>query len=129
MAANKAQGQWFSVFLIALTVVCFGVATFAGGLGKLALIVGIIGLALCMWKFLQIKPLEGKVSLEVQPAITKLIGVAMALLGWVIVLFGIHLSVSVGGRLVTTVIGLVVSFIGVLYILPVACNKNAIWKS
>jgi hypothetical protein len=45
------------------------------------------------------------------------------------VLFGLHLTPSVTGRMVSTIIGLLVSLFGILVILPIAANKNAIWKS
>jgi uncharacterized membrane protein YgaE (UPF0421/DUF939 family) len=59
----------------------------------------------------------------------KLAGVAAALLGWLIVLFGLHLTASVSGRMTTTIIGFAISLAGVLYFLPTASSKNAIWKS
>ena len=59
----------------------------------------------------------------------KLVGVLVTLLGWVVVLFGMHLTPSVGGRLVITLVGLVIILAGVIGILPTACNKNAIWKA
>jgi hypothetical protein len=129
MAASKGQGQSLSVFLIGLTAACAGVAAFSTGVGKLALLVGIVLLAVSLWRFIQLKPLEGKIALKPQPAVAKLIGVVVVLLGWVVVLFGLHLTPSVGGRLATSILGLVISLAGVLYILPTACNKNAIWKA
>ena len=56
-------------------------------------------------------------------------GVAAAVLGWLIVLFGLHLAGSVSGRMATTILGLAISLVGVLVILPSAANKNAIWKA
>lgn len=129
MAANKQQGQWFGLFLAGLTAVCGGIAGFSSGLGKLGVLLGIVVLAASLWKFLKLKPLEGKVALGSQPAAMKLVGVIVTLLGWVVVLFGLHLTPSVGGRLVVAVVGLIVSLVGVLFILPAACNKNAIWKA
>jgi hypothetical protein len=129
MAANKQQGQWFGLFLAGLTVMCGGIAGLSSSLGKLGLLLGIVVLAASLWKFLKLKPLEGKVALGSQPAAMKLVGVIVTLLGWVVVLFGLHLTPSVGGRLVIAVVGLIVSLVGVLFILPTACNKNAIWKA
>ena len=127
MAATKQQGGAFTLFLVGLTVTCIGIAA-SGGMGKLELLVGIVLLVISCWRFFQLKPLEGKIALKSQPAVTKLIGLIVVLLGWGVVLFGLHLTDSVGGRLTTSVIGLVVSLAGVLFILPTACNKNAIWK-
>jgi hypothetical protein len=31
--------------------------------------------------------------------------------------------------MVTTIVGIAISLIGLLAILPAACNKNAIWKA
>lgn len=129
MAANKKQGQWYGLFLAGLTVTCAGIAGFSSGMGKAALVLGLIILAVTFWRFLQLKPLEGKVALGTQSAGVKLAGVAVTVLGWLIVLFGLHVTSGVGGRMVTTIIGLIVSLVGVLGILPAACNKNAIWKA
>ncbi len=59
----------------------------------------------------------------------KAIGVLVAAGGWILTLLGLHLASGVGGRMVFAVIGLAVSLIGVVVILPAACNKNAIWKA
>jgi hypothetical protein len=129
MAANKQQGRWFAMFLIGLTVACAGIAGFSSGLGKVALVVGLIILAASFLSFLKLKPLEGKIALGAQPAGMKLVGVLVTILGWLVVLFGLHLTPSVGGRMITSIVGLVISLAGVLIILPAACNKNAIWKA
>lgn len=129
MAANKQQGQWFGLFLVGLTAACAGLAGFSSGIGKIALVIGLIVLAVTFWKFLFLKPLEGKVALGAQPAGMKLVGVLVTIFGWVIVLFGLHIASGVGGRLATTIVGMIVSLVGILGILPVACNKNAIWKA
>jgi hypothetical protein len=127
MAANKQQGQSFGLFLIGLTVLCAGFL--GGGAGKLALIVGIVLLAVSFVQMLRIKPLEGKVANGPQSPAMKLVGMALAILGWVVVLFGMHIASGVGGRMVLAILGIVISLVGVLGILPAACNKNAIWKA
>ena len=129
MAANKQQGQWFGLFLAGLTAACAGLAGFSSGIGKVALVIGLIVLAVSFWKFLLLKPLEGKVALGAQPAGMKIVGVLVTIFGWLIVLFGLHVASGVGGRLVTTIVGMIVSLVGVIGILPAACNKNAIWKA
>jgi hypothetical protein len=129
MAANKAQGQGLTIFLVGLTAACAGIAAFSSGLGKFALLIGAVLLAVSLWQFFKIKPLEGKIALNPQPAGTKLVGVLLALVGWVVVLLGIHITPSVGGRMAAAILGLAISLAGVIGILPVACNKNAIWKS
>jgi hypothetical protein len=129
MAATKKQGQWFGLFLVGLTTACAGLASFSGSIGKVALLLGILILAASLWSFLKLKPLEGEVALGSQPAGMKLLGVLLTLLGWVVVLVGLHLTPSIGGKLVIAVIGLVISLVGVIGILPAACNKDAIWKA
>jgi hypothetical protein len=129
MAANKKQGQWFALFLIGLTAACGGIAGFSSGLGKVALLVGLLILVASFWSFFKIKPLEGKIALGAQPAGMKLLGILVVLLGWGVVLFGLHLTPSVGGRMVISLVGMAISLVGIIFILPAACNKNAIWKA
>ncbi len=59
----------------------------------------------------------------------KLIGVVVVLGGWLIVLFGIHLTSGVGGRLATSIVGFAISLAGICFVLAPAVNKNAIWKT
>ena len=129
MAANKGQGRSVSLFLVGLTTACAGLGLLSGGMGTIVLLVGIVILALSLWQFFQLKPLEGKIALGAQPAAAKLVGVIVVLLGWATVLVGLHLTPSVGGRMVIALVGLAIILVGVCYILPVACNKNAIWKA
>ena len=129
MAANKSQGRSFGLFLTGLTTACAGIAVMPGGLGIALLIVGLVILAAAFAMFLKIKPLEGKPALGAQPAVMKLVGAALSAGGWIVALFGLHLTASVGGRLVIAIIGLAISLVGVVVILPSACNKNAIWKA
>jgi hypothetical protein len=129
MAANKQQGQWFGLFLTGLTVTCAGLAWISEGLGKASLVLGLILLAFSFAKFIAIKKLEGTVALGTQPAAMKLIGLIVTVAGWLIVLFGLHLTKAVAGRMVVALIGLAVALIGPLLILSIACNKNAIWKA
>lgn len=129
MAANKGQGRSVSLFLVGLTTACAGLGLLSGGMGTVVLLVGVVVLAVSLWLFFQLKPLEGKVALGAQPAAAKLLGVIVVIAGWAVVLFGLHLTPSVGGRLVTSIVGLIIILAGILYIIPAACNKNAIWKS
>lgn len=129
MAATTSQGKTFTLFMVAITLAAAGLAYVATGAGKAALVVGLIGLGISMASFLKIKPLEGRAAVSSDPTVLKLAGVVCALGGWLIVLFGIHLSSSVGGRLATTLIGLAVSLAGVVGLLPAAARKNAIWKA
>ena len=129
MAATTSQGKTFTLFMVAITVAAAGLAYFSTAAGKAALATGLIGVAVSLAGFLKIKPLEGKTATSADPTVLKLVGVACALAGWLIVLFGIHLSSSVGGRLTTTLVGLAVSLMGVVGLLPAAARKNAIWKA
>lgn len=129
MAATKAQGRAFTLFMGGLTAATAGIAFFSSGSGKAALFLGAIVLAFSLFRFFKIKPEEGKIALGAQPALMKLVGVAVILVGWLTVLFGLHLTASVSGRMTTTLIGLAISLVGVLFILPAAVNKNAIWKA
>ncbi len=129
MAATRAQGRDLTLFMAGLTAVCAGIAFFSSGAGKVALIAGSIVLALSLWGFFKIKPLEGKTGGGAQPAVMKLIGVAVVLGGWLFVLLGLHLTASVGGRMVTSIAGFAVSIAGIFFVLVPAANKNAIWKA
>jgi hypothetical protein len=129
MAATASQGKSFTLFMVAITAAAAGVAFFSTGAGKLALVVGLIGLAISAISFIKIKPEEGKTGSVLQPVVLQLAGVASVLAGWLVVLFGIHAASSVSGRLFTTLLGLVISLLGVVVLLPAAANKNAIWKA
>lgn len=129
MAATKSQGTKFTLFMFGLTAACAGIAFFSSGAGKIALILGLVGVAVSLWGFFKIKPLEGKTGGGAQPALMKLIGIAVVLGGWLFVLFGLHLTASVGGRLVTSIVGFAISLAGICYILAPAVSKNAIWKA
>lgn len=129
MAANKSQGQSFGLFLTGITAACAGAALMPGGIGVGILIVGLILLAASFAVFVKIKPLEGKPALGAQPAVMKLVGAALAAGGWIVALLGLHLTASVGGRMTIAIVGLAISLFGVIFVLPMACNKNAIWKA
>lgn len=129
MAANKQQGLWFGWFLAGLTAVCAGLGGISSGVGKVSLVVGLLLLAASAVKFMAIKKLEGPIALGSQPAVMKIVGLAVTIAGWMVVLFGLHLSQGVGGRMVIALAGLAISLVGPLAILPAACNKNAIWKA
>ena len=129
MAATKSQGKGFSLFMLGATVTAAGIAYFSSGSGKLALIGGLVVLAASFGIFLKIKPDEGAPAERAQPTVLKIAGVASAVLGWVIVLFGLNFSASVSARMTMTIIGLAISLVGPLILLPAAANKNAIWKA
>jgi hypothetical protein len=129
MAASKSQGSAFTLFMAGLTAVCAGIAYFTVGSGKVALILGLIAVVYSFFSFMKIKPLEGKVALGAQPAVAKLVGLVVVLAGWLVVLFGLHATAGVGGRLAASLIGLAISLAGIFFVLAPASNKNAIWKA
>lgn len=130
MAATTSQGRKFTLFMFGLTAVTAGIAFFyTSGVAKIALVLGSIAVLVSLWGFFKIKPLEGKTGSGVQPALLKLAGIAVTLAGWLVVLFGLHLTASVGGRMVTSIVGLVISLFGICYMLAPASSKNAIWKA
>ena len=59
----------------------------------------------------------------------KLVGAFVAAFGWALTLFGMHVTDSAGGRIALALVGIAVSLFGIVYILPTAFNKNAIWKA
>ena len=129
MAATKSQGKAFSLFMVGLTTACAGIAYLSSGSGVAALIVGLIVVAVSFGLFLSMKPAEGKVPDNVQPIVLKLAGIVAALGGWIIVLLGMHMTASVSGRMTAALVGIAVTLFGILYLLPAAANKNAIWKA
>lgn len=129
MAATKSQGKAFALFMVGLTTAAAGIAYISSGSGIAALVVGLIVVAISFGYFLSIKAAEGQVPENVQPFALKLAGVTAAVGGWLIVLFGLHLTATVSGRMTTTLIGFAITLFGVLYLLPAAANKNAIWKA
>ncbi|MFY9689003.1 MAG: hypothetical protein WA369_09175 [Candidatus Acidiferrales bacterium] len=129
MAANKSQGSMYTLFLVASTVLCAGIFEFSSGLGKLLLLVGAVGLVGSLFGMIGIKSKEGKTAAPVSAMSMKLLGAAAAALGWVITLFGMHITPSTGGRIVLALVGIAVSLFGIIVILPAAFNKHAVWKS
>jgi len=129
MAASTGQGRGFTTFLVGFTVACAGIAEISAGFGKLLLAVGLVIVAASLFGFLKLKPLEGKTAEAPSSAAMKLLGAFLAASGWVITLFGMHVVDGTSGRLVLALIGIAVSLFGMIYVLPSAFNKNAIWKA
>ncbi len=129
MAANTGQGRSFTTFLVGLTVACAGIAYLSTGMGKLVAVVGGVILLASLLGFLKIKPLEGKPAQKAGPTTMKLVGAFVAAFGWALTLFGMHVTDRAGGRIALALVGIAVSLFGIVYILPTAFNKNAIWKA
>jgi len=128
MAANKQQGSYFGLFLVGATVLCAGFAYFDSGSGKALLALGAIVLVGSLFGFMGIKTLEGKTALKPGPEGMKLLGAAVCALGWLLTLSGLHITDSTGGRIVFALLGISVTLVGMIFILPAAFNKNAVWK-
>ena len=129
MAASKSQGSYYSLFLVAATVLCAGITYLESGSGKLMLVIGAAGLLASLVGMLKIKSREGATAMKPGPGVMKLVGAGMCALGWLITLFGMHITPSTGGRIVLALVGIAVSLFGMLGVLPAAFNKNAVWKS
>jgi hypothetical protein len=129
MAANKSQGSFYTLFLVAATVLCAGIFEWSGGLGKLLFVVGALGLIASLFGMLKIKPLEGRTALKPSSMVMKLIGAGVVAFGWFITLFGMHLTASLAGRGILALLGIAVSLFGIIVVLPAAFNKNAVWKT
>ncbi len=129
MAATTSQGKSFTIFMVGATTAAAGLAYSSSGGGIAALVLGLILIGISFVGFIKIKPMEGRTGETEQPLALRVTGIISVLLGWCIVLVGIHLTASVSGRMVTSLVGLAISLVGMLYFLPVASNKNAIWKA
>jgi hypothetical protein len=58
----------------------------------------------------------------------KLVGVLMALVGWIIPIVSLPLTQSLSARFVASILGLIISLVGILGVLNQAHLKEAIWK-
>lgn len=129
MAANTGQGRNFTVFLVGLTVACAGLAFLSAGYGKPLFVVGLVIVVAGLFGFLKLKALEGKTAQGPSSTAMKLVGAFLSCAGWVVTLYGLRLVSGTGGRIVLALVGISVSLIGIVYVLPKTFNKNAIWKA
>jgi uncharacterized membrane protein len=58
----------------------------------------------------------------------KVLGLLMAVAGWLLPVFGLALTESTAARLVLSVVGLGICVVGILGVLNPAYVKDAIWK-
>ena len=56
------------------------------------------------------------------------IGIVVTILGFVIALMSLGMTSSVNGRMIMTLVGIAVSFFGILGLINTAYNKKAIWR-
>jgi hypothetical protein len=129
MAAHSGQGRSFATFLVGLTLACVGIAYFSNGVGKFALVVGAVIFGLSLLQFLKLKPLEGKPAQIAGAGGMKALGAFIACFGWILILGGLDVVTGTGGRIALGLIGIAVSLFGIVFVLPAAFNKNAIWKA
>ena len=129
MAATTGQGRSFASFIVGLTGLCAGIAYFSTGLGKFITVAGALVLVMSLFAFLKIKPLEGKTAQKPVAGAMKALGAFVSAFGWFLILVGLHVVTGTGGRIVLGLVGIGVSLFGIIYVLPTAFNKNAIWKS
>jgi len=129
MAATTGQGRSFASFIVGLTGLCAGIAYFSTGLGKFITVAGALVLVMSLFAFLKIKPLEGKTAQKPVAGAMKAVGAFVSAFGWFLILVGLHVITGTGGRIVLGLVGIGVSLFGIIYVLPTAFNKNAIWKS
>jgi len=59
----------------------------------------------------------------------RIVGVLLALAGWLIPVVGLTLTQSLTGRFILVLVGISISLAGILGILNKAHLKNAIWKA
>jgi hypothetical protein len=117
------------LFLAACTVLATGIFRSGGSLGKLLVVVGIVGILGSLFGMMKIKSQEGMTAVKPGPEVMKWIGAAVALAGWGVTIVGANMISSTGGRIVLALVGIGISLFGILVILPGAFNKNAVWKS
>ena len=128
MAANKQQGSYLTLFWIAATALCGGISYWAEGFGKLVLVFGLVGVLISLFGFMKIKPMEGKTGVLPSNTMLKLVGLAVTLGGWFVTVAGLHITTSVSGRMVFALVGIGVSLVGVLGVLPGAFGKSMTGK-
>jgi len=56
------------------------------------------------------------------------IGLIVTLLGFVIAVMSLGMTTSVNGRMIMVLIGIAVSFFGIMGLINTAYNKKAIWR-
>ncbi len=58
----------------------------------------------------------------------KLVGVFLALAGWLIPVIALTYTQSLGARFALAIVGIAISLVGILFVLNQAHLKNVIWK-
>ncbi len=58
----------------------------------------------------------------------RIVGVLLALAGWLLPVFALSVTQSTGARFGACVLGIIISLVGILGVLNKAHQENAIWK-
>jgi len=58
----------------------------------------------------------------------RLVGLLLAVVGWLVPVVGLTVTQSLGARFILVVLGISISLFGILSVLNKAHQKNAIWK-
>jgi len=58
----------------------------------------------------------------------KIVGLLLALAGWLLPIVALSMNQSTGGRFVATLLGIIISLVGILGVLNKAHLEHAIWK-
>jgi hypothetical protein len=58
----------------------------------------------------------------------KIVGILLALAGWLIPVVALSMTQSVGARFLVAVLGILISLVGILVVLNKAHQADAIWK-
>ncbi len=58
----------------------------------------------------------------------KIVGILLALAGWLIPVVALSMTPSVGARFLVAVLGIIISLVGILVVLNKAHQADAIWK-
>ncbi len=58
----------------------------------------------------------------------KIVGLLMALVGWLIPLLALSMTQSGAARLAAALIGIIISLVGILGVLNKAHQEDAVWK-
>jgi hypothetical protein len=129
MAASKSQGSYLALFWAGITALCAGIAYFTVGFGKVVLLIGLVGVVASLGGFLKIKVLEGQTARPAGVPLMKLVGILVTWGGWLVTVVGLHLVSSTGGRIVFALIGITVSLVGIIGLLPAAFGKSVAGKA
>jgi hypothetical protein len=58
----------------------------------------------------------------------KLVGILLAVAGWLLPVVGLSMTQSLSVRFILAAVGLIISLVGILVVLNGAHQKEAIWK-